>query len=69
MSDSQTQEVLQLFFRHQPRIKGAILASLPDFAEEENDFRQTFLVVSAKAPGGISEQTSLRGHFASPRFK
>ena len=49
MSDSHTQQVLQLFVRHQPRIKGFILALLPDFAAAEDVLQETFLVVQRKS--------------------
>lgn len=49
MSDPHTQEVLQLFVRHQPRIKGFILALLPDFAAADDVLQETFLVVQRKA--------------------
>jgi RNA polymerase sigma-70 factor, ECF subfamily len=49
MTDPHTQQVLQLFIRHQPRIKGFILALLPDFAAAEDVLQETFLVVQRKA--------------------
>jgi RNA polymerase sigma-70 factor, ECF subfamily len=49
MFDPQTQEVLQLFVRHQPRIKGFILALMPDFAVADDVLQETFLVVQKKA--------------------
>jgi hypothetical protein len=33
MPDAHDQQVLQLFVRHQPRIKGFIVSLLPDFAD------------------------------------
>ena len=49
MTDPQTQEVLQLFVRHKLRIKGVIVALLPDFAAAEDVLQETFLVVQRKA--------------------
>jgi RNA polymerase sigma-70 factor (ECF subfamily) len=49
MNDGPHQEVLQLFVHHQPRIKGFILALLPDFAAAEDVLQETFLVVQRKA--------------------
>lgn len=49
MSDFCEPDVLQLFVRHQPRIKGFILALLPDFAAAEDVLQETFLVVRQKA--------------------
>ena len=49
MSDPQQQQVLQLFVRHQTRIKGFILSLLGDFAATEDVLQETFLVVQRKA--------------------
>lgn len=49
MSDDPLQEVLQRFVHHQPRIKGFILALLPDFPAAEDVLQETFLVVQRKA--------------------
>ena len=56
MPEGHQQQVLQLFVRHQPRIKGFIVSLLPDFAAAEDVLQETFLVVQRKAaefdPGG-----------------
>lgn len=49
MTDERPQQVIQLFVRHQPRIKGFILSLLPDFAETDDVLQETFLVVQRKA--------------------
>lgn len=43
------QHVLQLFVRHQTRIKGFICSLLGDFAATEDVLQETFLVVQQKA--------------------
>jgi RNA polymerase sigma-70 factor (ECF subfamily) len=48
MPDSQ-QQVLQLFVRHQTRIKGFIASLIGDFAATEDVLQETFLVVQQKA--------------------
>jgi RNA polymerase sigma-70 factor (ECF subfamily) len=48
MSDSQ-QQVLQLFVRHQTRIKGFIVSLMGDFATADDVLQETFLVVQQKA--------------------
>ncbi len=52
----QQQQVLQLFVRHQARIKGFIVSLLPDFAAADDVLQETFLVVQRKA--GEFEVTS-----------
>ncbi len=49
MSADQTQQVLQLFVRHQTRIRGFIVSLLGDFSTAEDVLQETFLVVQAKA--------------------
>ena len=49
MTDDRPQQVIQLFVRHQTRIKGFIVSLLPDFAETEDVLQETFLVVQRKA--------------------
>jgi RNA polymerase sigma-70 factor (ECF subfamily) len=49
MNADQTQLVLQLFVRYQPRIKGLILSLLGDFASAEDVVQETFLVVQQKS--------------------
>jgi RNA polymerase sigma-70 factor (ECF subfamily) len=49
MLDDHQQEVLQLFVRHQPRIKGFIVSLLGDFGSVEDVLQETFLVVQRKA--------------------
>ena len=49
MNGEQRQIVLQLFVRHQPRIKGFIVALVGDFAATEDVLQETFLVVQQKA--------------------
>jgi RNA polymerase sigma-70 factor (ECF subfamily) len=43
------QQVLQLFVRHQTRIKGFIVSLMGDFAAAEDVLQETFLVVQQKA--------------------
>ena len=43
------QQVLQLFVRHQTRIKGFIVSLMGDFAATEDVLQETFLVVQQKA--------------------
>lgn len=69
MTDSQIQEVLQLFVRHQPRIKGFILALLPDFAAAEDVLQETFLVVQRKAAEFETGTNFLAWAFRIARFQ
>lgn len=43
------QQVLQLFVRHQTRIKGFIVSLMGDFAAAEDVLQETFLVIQQKA--------------------
>lgn len=49
MSADRSQQVLQLFVRHQTRIRGFIVSLLGDFTAAEDVLQETFLVVQAKA--------------------
>lgn len=49
MTDPHQQQVLQLFVRHQARIKGFIVSLVGDFAAAEDVLQETFLVVQRKA--------------------
>ncbi len=49
MTDDHQQQVLQLFVRHQTRIKGFIVSLMGDFAATEDVLQETFLVVQQKA--------------------
>ncbi len=49
MTDPHQQQVLQLFVRHQGRIKGFIVSLMADFAGAEDVVQETFLVVQRKA--------------------
>lgn len=69
MTDSHTQEVLQLFVRHQPRIKGFILALLPDFAAADDVLQETFLVVQQKAEEFQAGTNFLAWAFRIARFQ
>ena len=69
MNDSHTQEVLQLFVRHQTRIKGFILALLPDFAAAEDVLQETFLVVQRKAADFQPGASFTAWAFRIARFK
>lgn len=69
MTDSHTQQVLQLFVRHQPRIKGFILALLPDFAAAEDVLQETFLVVQRKAAEFDPGTNFLAWSFRIARFQ
>lgn len=69
MTRPHTQEVLQLFVRHQPRIKGFILALLPDFAAAEDVLQETFLVVQKKAEEFEAGSNFLAWAFRIARFQ
>lgn len=49
MNDDQQHQVLQLFVRHQTRIRGFIVSLIADFAAAEDVLQETFLVVQQKA--------------------
>lgn len=49
MTDLHQQQVLQLFVRHQGRIKGFIVSLMADFVATEDVLQETFLVVQRKA--------------------
>ncbi len=49
MPDDRQQQVLQLFVRHQSRIKGFIVSLMGDFAAAADVLQETFLVVQRKA--------------------
>jgi sigma-70-like protein len=49
MPDPHQQQMLQLFVRHQARVKGFIVSLLPDFAAADDVLQETFLVVQRKA--------------------
>lgn len=69
MTNPHTQEVLQLFVRHQPRIKGFILSLLPDFAAAEDVLQETFLVVQRKAEDFDLTTNFLAWAFRIARFQ
>jgi RNA polymerase sigma-70 factor, ECF subfamily len=69
MTDFHTQQVLQLFVRHQPRIKGFILALLCDFAAAEDVLQETFLVVQNKAAEFDPTTNFLAWAFRIARFQ
>lgn len=69
MENPHIQHVLQLFVRHQPRIKGFILALLPDFAAAEDVLQETFLVVQRKAEEFAPESNFLAWAFRIARFQ
>lgn len=70
MSDPRNpQIVLQLFVRHQPRIKGFILALLPDFAAAEDVLQETFLVVQKRAEEFAPDSNFLAWVFRIARFQ
>jgi RNA polymerase sigma-70 factor, ECF subfamily len=69
MENPHIQHVLQLFVRHQPRIKGFILALLPDFAAAEDVLQETFLVVQRKAEEFAPESNFLAWAFQIARFQ
>ena len=58
------QQVLQLFVRHQARIKGFIVSLLGDFAVAEDVLQETFLVVQRKA-----DSFDLNGNFIAWAFQ
>jgi len=69
MSASRSQEVLQLFVRHQARIKGFIVSLLPDFAAVEDVLQETFLVVQRRAEEFEPDSNFLAWAFRIARFQ
>ncbi|MEI6714406.1 MAG: sigma-70 family RNA polymerase sigma factor [Verrucomicrobiota bacterium] len=64
MDSPHTQQVLQLFVRHQPRLRGFIFALLPDFVAAEDVLQETFLVTQRKA-----EEFDLASNFLAWVFR
>ena len=64
MTDNHCQQVLQLFVRHQTRIKGFIVSLMGDFAAAEDVVQETFLVVQQKAA-----EFELRSNFIAWAFQ
>ena len=48
-SDDRTTAVQRLFVQHAAHLRGFIVALLPDLAQVDDVFQETFLTVSAKA--------------------
>jgi RNA polymerase sigma-70 factor (ECF subfamily) len=69
MPENDQQQVLQLFVRHQARIKGFILALLPDFAAAEDVLQETFLVVQRKASEFVPGSNFIAWAFQIARFQ
>lgn len=68
MPDHQ-QQVLQLFVRHQTRIKGFIVSLMGDFASTEDVLQETFLVVQQKAAEFAPESNFVAWAFQIARFQ
>lgn len=64
MSNDHQQQVLQLFVRHQTRIKGFIVSLLGDFAAADDVVQETFLIVQRK-----SEEFSPGSNFIAWAFQ
>jgi len=69
MSNDPQQQVLQLFVRHQARIKGFIVALTGDFALAEDVLQETFLVVQQKASAFVLDSNFLAWAFQIARFQ
>jgi RNA polymerase sigma-70 factor, ECF subfamily len=69
MSDESTQLVLQLFVRHQARIKGFIVALLGDYLAAEDVLQETFLVVQQKAGDFLPDSNFLAWAFQISRLQ
>ena len=69
MPDDHQQQVLQLFVRHQTRIKGFIVSLLPDFAAAEDVLQDTFLVVQRKAVEFDTASNFIAWAFQIARFQ
>ncbi len=69
MPDDHQQQVLQLFVRHQARIKGFILSLLGDFVTAEDVLQETFLVVQRKAPEFVPGSNFIAWAFQIARFQ
>ncbi len=63
------QQVLQLFVRHQARIKGFIVSLLGDFATAEDVLQETFLVVQHKAESFDQDGNFIAWAFQIARFQ
>jgi len=63
------QQVLQLFVRHQTRIKGFIVSLMGDFAAAEDVLQETFLVVQQKAAGFELNSNFVAWAFQIARFQ
>jgi RNA polymerase sigma-70 factor (ECF subfamily) len=69
MSENHQQEVLQLFVRHQPRIRGFILSLLGDFSAADDVLQETFLVVQRKAEEFKTDTSFTAWAFQIARFQ
>ena len=63
------QQVLQLFVRHQTRIKGFIVSLMGDFAATEDVLQETFLVVQQKAAEFEPRTNFIAWAFQIARFR
>jgi RNA polymerase sigma-70 factor (ECF subfamily) len=69
MPKDHQQQVLQLFVRHQPRIKGFIVSLLGDFAAAEDVLQETFLVMQRKADEFEPNSNFIAWAFQIARFQ
>ena len=69
MPDPHQQQVLQLFVRHQARIKGFIVSLMPDFAAADDVLQETFLVVQRKAVEFDATSNFIAWAFQIARFQ
>ena len=69
MAEDRHQEVLQLFVRHQTRIRGFIVSLMSDFAAAADVLQETFLVVQRKAAEFDPTSNFLAWAFQIARFQ
>jgi RNA polymerase sigma-70 factor (ECF subfamily) len=69
MPEDQQQQVLQLFIRHQTRIKGFIVSLMGDFAAAEDVLQETFLVIQRKSAEFSQGSNFIAWAFQIARFQ
>ncbi|QOV89563.1 sigma-70 family RNA polymerase sigma factor [Humisphaera borealis] len=69
MDDDRHQQVLQLFVRHQTRIRGFIVSLMGDFTAAADVVQETFLVVQQKAAEFDVNSNFLAWAFQIARFQ
>lgn len=69
MTSDQQQQVLQLFVRHQARIKGFIVSLMGNFAAADDVLQETFLVVQQKADSFELDSNFIAWSFQIARFQ